>query len=217
MRALKLLFLLALAAASLCLAPPVLAADEAPLADEAKQAERTVRLKIADDGLAKLYGLQPETQATVEGAVGHAVFEVDSIYAVLLVGQRGKGVLYDREAKKHTFMVSTRLGTGPGLGKQRVFQVFVFKTQTALDQFVLAGGAGGDIGASVSTGTGGMFEVRMSLSSTKARMTSFTTSSRTSYQVPTLIGNRAVASCVDVLPVRVHNAITSRSCRVTYR
>ena len=78
-----------------------------------------------------------------------------AIYAILLVGQKGKGVLFDNKTKKPTFTLSNRAGTGPGIGKQRVYQIFVFKTKGAMDQFVLAGGTGGDIGASVGTGKDG--------------------------------------------------------------
>jgi lipid-binding SYLF domain-containing protein len=81
---------------------------------------------------------------------------VNSIYAIMFVGQRGKGVLFDNATKKPTFMNSTRAGTGPGVGKQKVYQVFVFKDRSAMEQFMLAGEAGGDLGASVSAGTGGM-------------------------------------------------------------
>jgi lipid-binding SYLF domain-containing protein len=52
-------------------------------------------------------------------------------------------------------MLSNRAGTGPGIGKQRVFQIFVFKTKEALGQFVLSGGIGGDVSGSVSTGQDG--------------------------------------------------------------
>ena len=41
------------------------------------------------------------------------------------------------------------------MGKQRVYQVFVFKSKGAMDQFMLAGGTGGDVSASVSTGKDG--------------------------------------------------------------
>jgi lipid-binding SYLF domain-containing protein len=53
-------------------------------------------------------------------------------------------------------MLSARAGTGPGVGKQRVYQIFVFKSKGAMDQFILAGGAGGDVSASVSSGKDGM-------------------------------------------------------------
>jgi lipid-binding SYLF domain-containing protein len=120
-----------------------------------KEAERNARLKIASDGLEKLYKAQPDARQAVEKAAGYAVFDVTSIYAILFVGQKGKGVLFDNQTKKPTYMLSTRAGTGPGVGKQRVYQVFVFKTRSAMEQFVLAGGTGGDVSASVSTGKDG--------------------------------------------------------------
>lgn len=121
-----------------------------------KEAARAERLKIAADGLDKLYKLQPEARKAVEGAVGYAVFDISSIYVIMFVGQRGTGVLIDNATKKPTYMSSQRAGTGPGVGKQRVYQIFVFKNKEAMSQFTLAGGLGGDVGASVSTGTGGM-------------------------------------------------------------
>lgn len=145
-----------LAAAALVLAAGGGAwAQEAPAAGN-RDAERQARLQLADSGLQKLYKIQPEARDAVEKAVGYAVFEVDSIYAVLFVGQKGKGVLFDNATKKPTFMNSSRAGTGPGVGKQKVYQVFVFKTKGAMDQFVAAGSAGADVGASVSTGKDGI-------------------------------------------------------------
>lgn len=130
-------------------------ASTSKLTPEQKEAERKARLKIAEDALAKLYLAHPDARKAVEGAVGYAVFDITSIYAIMFVGQRGKGVLFDNASKKTTFMSSSRMGTGPGAGKQRVFQVFVFKKKGAMDQFVLAGGLGGDVGASVSSGKDG--------------------------------------------------------------
>ncbi len=143
------------------LAGPALAADErkngsAKLTPEQKEAERAARLKMAAGALEKLYQLQPEARAAVEKAAGYAVFDISSIYAILFVGQRGTGVLFDNATKKPTFMTSQRAGTGPGVGKQRVYQIFVFKTKDAMGQFTLSGGLGGDVSGSVSTGTGGM-------------------------------------------------------------
>ena len=133
------------------------AADEKPKMTEAeKQAERDARLKLAAEGLEKLYAVQPDVRAAVEKAPGYSVFDISAVYALLLVGQRGKGVLFNNATKKPTFMTSQRAGTGPGVGKQRVFQIFVFKSKGAMDQFVLTGGLGGDISGSVSTGTDGM-------------------------------------------------------------
>ena len=133
------------------------AADEKPKMTAAeKEAEREARLKLAADGLERLYAAQPDARAAVEKAPGYAVFDISAVYALLLVGQRGKGVLFNNATKKPTFMTSQRAGTGPGVGKQRVFQIFVFKSKGAMDQFVLTGGLGGDVSGSVSTGTDGM-------------------------------------------------------------
>ncbi|HUN68086.1 MAG TPA: hypothetical protein VMU46_04760 [Burkholderiales bacterium] len=122
---------------------------------EQKEAARAAALKMANDALDKMYQIQPDARKKVEGAVGYAVFDISSIYAILFVGQRGNGVLFDNATKKATFMTSARAGTGPGIGKQRVYQIFVFKTKGAMDQFQISGGVGGDVGASFSSGTGG--------------------------------------------------------------
>src|ERR1035438_621885 len=121
-----------------------------------KQAERDVRLKLAGDALEQLYKLHPEARQAVESNPGYAVFDITSVYAIFLVGQKGKGVLIDNSSKKATYMNSLRAGTGPGVGKQRVYQIFVFKNKGAMGQFVLAGGTGGDVGASASAGKEGI-------------------------------------------------------------
>jgi lipid-binding SYLF domain-containing protein len=126
-----------------------------PLTPEQKEAARQDRLKLAAVGLEKLYKLHPEARATLEKAPGYAVFDISSVYAVMVVAQKGHGVIFDAATGKPTFMQSMRAGTGPGLGAQRVYQVFVFKVKGAMDQFMLAGGTGGDVGASFSTGRDG--------------------------------------------------------------
>jgi lipid-binding SYLF domain-containing protein len=149
--------LLLAAAACLPFAPAAQAQDKnkKTLSAAEKEAERNARLKLAEEALEKLYKVRPEARKSVEGAAGYAVFDITSIYAILFVGQKGHGVLFNNATKKPTFMTSNRAGTGPGVGKQRVFQVFVFKTKDAMGQFLLTGGMGGDISGSVSTGSEG--------------------------------------------------------------
>jgi lipid-binding SYLF domain-containing protein len=130
-------------------------AETTTLSAAEKDAERKAREQIVAKGLEKLYKAQPDARKAVEQSVGYAVFDVNSVYAILFVGQRGKGMLFDNGTKKQRYMSSRRAGTGPGVGKQRVYQVFIFKTQQALDQFILAGGTGVDVSGSVSTGKGG--------------------------------------------------------------
>ena len=130
--------------------------EKAPaLSAEEKETERQARLKLAADGLEKLYKLYPEARKTVESAPGYAVFDISAIYAILFVGQKGKGVLFDNATRKPTYMTSARVGTGPGVGKQRVYQIFVFKSKGSMEQFVLTGSLGGDVGASYGVGKGG--------------------------------------------------------------
>jgi lipid-binding SYLF domain-containing protein len=147
-----------LIAALLGAAGPAAAQPEEPppLSAAEKAAEQKARLKIATDGLAKLYAVQPQARQAVEKAAGYAVFDVSAIYAILFVGQRGTGVLFDNATKKPSYLLSDRAGSGPGIGKQRVYQIFVFKSRGAMEQFVLAGGAGGDISASASAGKDGV-------------------------------------------------------------
>ena len=152
-----------LAAACLALTPAAHAqsnkskepAASSKLTPEQKEAGRQAALKLSAEALDKLYKLVPDARKAVESAAGYAVFDITSIYAILFVGQKGKGVLFNNKSKKTTFMTSARMGTGPGAGKQRVFQIFVFKSAGAMDQFVLTGGLGGDVTATISTGTEG--------------------------------------------------------------
>lgn len=151
--------LAAAALAALCCAGPAFgqaAPTEPALTEEQKQAERTLRLELAATGLEKLYKVRPDARASIEKSAGFAVFDITAVYAVLFVGQKGKGVLFDTPTKTPVYMISLRAGTGPGIGYQRVYQVFVFKTKGAMEQFMLAQGTGGDIGASASAGTEGL-------------------------------------------------------------
>jgi lipid-binding SYLF domain-containing protein len=154
----KILSLISIGLIGAALAGPAVAQKQegSKLTPEEKHAAREARLKVAADGLDRLYKLQPDARQAVEKSVGYAVFDITSLYAILFVGQKGQGVLFDNGSKKQTFMTSTRAGTGPGVGKQRVYQIFVFKSKEAMSQFTAAGSLGGDVSGSVSTGTGGM-------------------------------------------------------------
>ena len=90
-------------------------------------------LNMADKALARLYAQNPGVRKEIEQAAGYGVFDITAINAVLLVGSRGPGVIFDNKTGKHTFMQSMRAGTGPGLGYQELYQIFVFKSKEALD------------------------------------------------------------------------------------
>lgn len=127
--------------------------DGANLTQQQITDQRDKILKMADKALAKLYAANPDARKEIEQASGYGVFDITSINAVLLVGAKGPGVIFDNKTKKPTFMTSIRAGTGPGVGYQELFQIFVFKSKEALEQFTVGGKVGGDLMASTTVGT----------------------------------------------------------------
>ena len=77
------------------------------------------------------------------------------VNAILLIGATGNGVMVDTATGKRTYMRAKRAGTGPGVGYQRLAQVFVFKTQSAMEQFQSNNSGGLDVSASATLGTAG--------------------------------------------------------------
>ena len=121
-------------------------------ADEVKQRRLQVN-EMAASALEKLYAQHPEAKAEIAAAAGYGVFDISSVNAVLLVGATGQGVIVDNKSGQKTFMRAIRAGTGPGIGYQHLYQVFVFKNATALSQFRVGDKAGGDVSASATAGT----------------------------------------------------------------
>lgn len=127
--------------------------EEGNLTQQQISDQREKTLGMADKALAKLYALNPAVRKEIEQAAGYGVFDVTAINAILLVGAKGSGVIFDNKTKRHTFMQSMRAGTGPGVGYQELYQIFVFKSKEALDQFKVGDKAGGDLMASTTVGT----------------------------------------------------------------
>ena len=119
------------------------------------QEKRAAVNSMAEAALEKLYLQSPEVKAEIEKAAGYGVFDVATVNIVLFVGASGSGVLVNNTNKRKTYMRALRAGTGPGIGYQEIYQIFVFKNASALEQFALGDTAGGDISASVTAGTAG--------------------------------------------------------------
>lgn len=117
-----------------------------------EQRRESIR-KHADETLVRLYAEYPKAKAQIEAAAGYAVFDLSSVNAVLLVGQKGRGILVNNKTRIPAYMKALRAGTGPGLGYQELRQVFVFANETAMEQFLLGKAAGGDVSASATVGT----------------------------------------------------------------
>ena len=114
---------------------------------------------MGESGLAAFYKQNPAAKKEIEAAPGYAVVSTTNVNVVLLVVARGEGVLYDKRRKEPVFLQSYKTGEGLGAGYQDQYQIIVFKTTSAIDQFLLTsidGQRGGlDIDANFSAGYGG--------------------------------------------------------------
>lgn len=113
---------------------------------------RAEYLDMSKAALTIIYARQPDLKLKFESAAAFGVFELNNYNALFYVGAYGKGVIFDNQDKKVIYMYTSRAGTGPGIGYESLYAVFVFKNRVALQQFIGAKGFGGDIGASATFG-----------------------------------------------------------------
>lgn len=133
--------------------------DGKPLTQEEIIQKREATLKMAQTGLDALLKQNPAAKKEIDAAAGYAVFNATNVNIVLLVVARGEGVLYDKRRKDPIFMQDLKTGEGLGAGYQTQYQIVIFKTTSAIDQFLLTsidGQKGGiDVDANFSAGSGG--------------------------------------------------------------
>ncbi|WP_251371660.1 hypothetical protein [Polynucleobacter sp. UB-Raua-W9] len=130
-----------------------------PLTEAEILQKRQATIKMAQTGLQALIKQNPAVQKEISAAPGYAVFSTTNINVLLIVVARGEGVLYDKRRKEPVFMQALKTGEGLGAGYQDQYQIVIFKTTSAIDQFLLSsidGQRGGiDIDANFSAGSGG--------------------------------------------------------------
>ncbi|QWD96175.1 hypothetical protein [Polynucleobacter sp. MG-6-Vaara-E2] len=135
------------------------AKDGKPLTQEQIIQKRQATIEMAKTGLDALIKQNPKVKEEIEKAPGYAVFSATNINVVLIVIARGEGVLYDKRRKEPVFMQDMKTGEGLGAGYQTQYQIVIFKTTSAIDQFLLTsidGQKGGiDVDANFSAGSGG--------------------------------------------------------------
>jgi len=135
------------------------AKDGRPLTQEQIIQKRQATIEMAKTGLDALIEQNPKVKEEIEKAPGYAVFSATNINVVLIVIARGEGVLYDKRRKEPVFMQDLKTGEGLGAGYQTQYQIVIFKTTSAIDQFLLTsidGQKGGiDVDANFSAGSGG--------------------------------------------------------------
>jgi len=133
--------------------------DGKPLTPDQIIQKRDANLQMSKTGLDLLIKQKPAVQKEIDQAAGYAVFSAINVNIVLLVVARGEGVLFDKRRKDPVFMQALKTGEGLGAGYQVQYQIVIFKTPGAIDQFLLAsvdGQRGGmDVDANFSAGSGG--------------------------------------------------------------
>ncbi|MCM0028305.1 MAG: hypothetical protein NBV55_01240 [Polynucleobacter sp.] len=133
--------------------------DGKPLTPAEISEKRAATIKMGESGLAAFYKQNPAAKKEIEAAPGYAVVSTTNVNVVLLVVARGEGVLYDKRHNGPVFLKSYKTGEGLGAGYQDQYQIIVFKTTSAIDQFLLTsidGQRGGlDVDANFSAGSGG--------------------------------------------------------------
>ena len=133
--------------------------DGKPLTPSEIAEKRSATIKMGESGLAAFYKQNPAAKKEIEAAPGYAVFSTTNVNVVLLVVARGEGILHDKRRKEPIFLQSYKTGEGLGAGYQDQYQIIVFKTTSAIDQFLLTsidGQRGGlDVDANFSAGSGG--------------------------------------------------------------
>lgn len=133
--------------------------DGKPLTPAEVVQKREATLKMSKTGLDALIKQNPAVQKEIDQAAGYAVFTTTNVNIVLIVVARGEGVLFDKRRKDPIFMQALKTGEGLGAGYQDQYQVAIFKTPGAIDQFLLTsidGRRGGiDVDANFSAGSGG--------------------------------------------------------------
>ena len=130
-----------------------------PLTEQEIRQKRQATLAMSKVGVADLVKQKSEIKRELEAAPGYAVFSTTNVNVVLLVLARGEGVLFDKRRSEPVFMEAMKTGEGVGAGYQEQYQVIIFKSTDAIDQFLLTsidGQRGGmDVDANFSAGSGG--------------------------------------------------------------
>ena len=103
-----------------------------------KELQADVR-KMAKETLSKLYKIQPGAKKAIETSAGYGVFSNFGMKIFFFGGGKGKGVVINKKDNKETFMKMVEAQAGLGLGAKKFRQVWVFKSQKALSDFINSG------------------------------------------------------------------------------
>jgi lipid-binding SYLF domain-containing protein len=106
---------------------------------------RYLREDIDEMAMGTLYKINktyPDTRSEIEQAAGFAIFSnIDFKFMdYMSIGSaRGKGIVVNYATQKSNFMEISELSRGQGFGVRKFKCLFIFETQSALENFVNSG------------------------------------------------------------------------------
>ena len=96
-------------------------------------------LKKNEEILQRLYQAQPKAKELVEKSVGYATFSNFGMKILIAGGGTGSGVVTNKSGNKTIYMNMAEVQAGIGLGIKSFQNIFIFQTETALNDFVNSG------------------------------------------------------------------------------
>ena len=93
-------------------------------------------LALVGVGVNRIGKVHPYAKTQIDRAVGYGVFSNVGINLFLLSTASGWGIVRDKATGRDTYMKMYSAGIGPGLGVKDFRGVFVFTSESALEQFV---------------------------------------------------------------------------------
>jgi len=96
-------------------------------------------LKKRDETLKALYQVQPKAKELIEKSVGYGTFSNFGMKILIAGGGTGSGVVIKKDGGKATYMSMAEVQAGLGFGIKSFQNIFVFQTETALNDFINSG------------------------------------------------------------------------------
>jgi lipid-binding SYLF domain-containing protein len=108
-------------------------------ADKTIAQQKQEILKKNEEILQRLYQAQPKAKELIEKSVGYATFSNFGMKILIAGGGTGSGVVTNKSGNKTIYMNMAEVQAGIGLGIKSFQNIFIFQTETALNDFVNSG------------------------------------------------------------------------------
>ena len=108
-------------------------------ADKTIAQQKQEILKKNEEILQRLYQAQPKAKELIEKSVGYATFSNFGMKILIAGGGTGSGVVTNKGTNKMIYMNMAEVQAGIGLGIKTFQNIFIFQTETVLNDFVNSG------------------------------------------------------------------------------